>query len=76
MAFDIKEKIEELTDKIKNDPKMLASFKEAQVKTIEKLIGIDLPDDKIEAIVDGIKAKISLDKLGDALGGLGNLFKK
>lgn len=76
MAFDIKEKIEELTDKIKNDPKMLASFKEEPVKTIEKLIGIDLPDDKIEAIVDGIKAKISLDKLGDALGGLGNLFKK
>ena len=31
---------------------------------------MDLPNDQIEKIVDGIKAKINLDKLGGALGGL------
>lgn len=73
MALDIKGKIEELTEKIKSDPKLLENFKDEPVKTIEGIIGVDLPDDKIKAIVDGIKAKISIDKISGALGGL---FKK
>jgi hypothetical protein len=43
---------------------------------VEGLIGIDLPNDQIEALVDAVKAKISLDKVGDALGGLKGLFGK
>ncbi len=70
MAFDIKEKVEELVEKIKADPKLLASFKDQPVPTIEKLIGIDLPDEQIEKVVDMVKAKIDLDKLGGMLGGL------
>ncbi|MBP3368011.1 MAG: hypothetical protein J6L71_01135, partial [Clostridia bacterium] len=79
--MDIKEKIEELVEKIKNDDDLLKNFKEEPVKTIEKLIGIDLPDDQIEAVIDGIKTKLDIedlkDKLGDiggALKGLGGLF--
>ena len=74
--MDIKKKIEELVDKIKHDKDLLAKFQKDPIPTVEKLIGIDLPDDQIEKIVEGIKAKINLDKLGDALGGLGNLFGK
>ncbi len=72
----IKEKIEEITEKIKADDKLLEKFKDEPVKTIEELIGIDLPDDAIEKLVDGIKAKITLDKASDLLGGLGKLFGK
>ena len=43
---------------------------------VEDLIGIDLPNDMIEKVVEGVKAKISLDKVGDALGALGSLFGK
>ena len=68
--MDIKAKIEELVNKIKGDKNLLARFKSEPVKVIEELIGIDLPDDQIEKIADGVKAKISLDKLGGALGGL------
>lgn len=74
--MDIKEKIEELVEKIKSDDALLEKFKKEPVKTIEELVGIDLPDDKIQALVDGIKAKISMDKIGDALGGLKGLFGK
>lgn len=74
--MDIKEKIEELVEKIKSNDDLLAKFKSDPVKVIEELVGIDLPDEKIEALVDGIKAKISLDKIGDALGGLKGLFGK
>lgn len=72
----IKSKIEELTKKIKGDDNLLAGFKAEPIKTIEKLLGIDLPDEMIEKIVDGIKAKITVDKASDVLGGLGKLFKK
>jgi hypothetical protein len=37
---------------------------------------MDLPNDQIEKLVDGIRAKIKLDDLGDALGALGGLFGK
>jgi len=72
----IKEKIEEITEKIKNSDDLMAKFKAEPIKTLEGLLGIDLADEMIEKIVDGVKAKISLDKASDLLGGLGGLFKK
>jgi hypothetical protein len=68
--MDIKAKIEELTKKITSDKDILAKFQKEPIKTVEGLIGVDLPDDQIEKIAEGIKAKINLDKLGGALGGL------
>ncbi len=71
--MDIKAKISELVDKIKHDPALAEKFKNDPIGTVEGLIGVDLPNDQIQGIVDGIKAKISLDKLGglgDKLGGL------
>lgn len=72
----IKEKIEEITEKIKADDNLLENFKNEPVKTIEKLLDIDLPDDMIEKLIDGIKAKITIDKASDLLGGISKLFKK
>ena len=68
--MDIKAKIEELTKKITSDKSIMENFKKDPIKTVEGLIGIDLPDDQVSKIVEGVKAKISLDKLGGALGGL------
>lgn len=68
--MDIKAKITELVDKIKNDKGLLEKFQKNPVATVEGLLGIDLPDEQIKQIVDGIKAKISIDKIGDAIGGL------
>ena len=68
--MDIKAKIEELVNKIKSDKNLLAKFQKDPVSTVEELLGIDLPNDQVQKIVDGIKAKIDLDKLGGMLGGL------
>ena len=68
--MDIKAKIEELVNKIKSDKDLLAKFQKDPITTVEGLLGIDLPNDQVEKIVDGIKAKIDLDKLGGMLGGL------
>lgn len=74
--MDIKAKIEEIVKKLTSDKELMAKFEKNPVAVIEELIGIDLPDDQINQLVEGIKAKLSLDKLGNALGGLGGLFGK
>ena len=74
--MDIKEKIEELVEKIQNDKDILAKFRKDPVAVVEKLIGVDLPDDQIEKVADMVKAKLDLDKMGDALGMLGGPFGK
>ena len=74
--MEIMDKIEDLVEKIKKDKNLLAQFQKDPVSVIEKLIGVDLPNDQLEKVVDAVKAKISMDKLGDAIGGLGKLFVK
>ncbi len=70
MAFDIKAKIEELIEKIKGDKSLGDRFQKDPTRTVEDLIGVDLPDDQVKSVVDAIKAKLDLGKLGDTLGGL------
>ena len=74
--MDIKAKIEEAVKKLLSDKTLMAKFEKNPASVIEELIGVDLPDDQVNQIVDGIKAKIKLDKIGSALGGLGGLFGK
>lgn len=74
--MDIKEKIESVVKKLLDDKKLLEKFEKNPVKVIEELLGVDLPDDLVEKIIDGVKAKISLEKVGDALEALSGLFGK
>ena len=78
--MDIQKIIADVVAKLKADDNLLEKFKTNPVKVLEDLIGIDLPDDKINAVIDGIKAKLNLDdladKAGDILGALGGLFGK
>lgn len=72
----LKEKAEEIIEKIKSDKDIAAKFQKDPIDTVENLLGVDLPNDQIEALVDFIKAKIDLDKIGNAMGGLKGLFGK
>ncbi len=68
--MDIKGKIDELVEKIKGDKELGTKFQKDPVSAVEGLLGVDLPNDQIEKVVDGIKAKLTLDAVGDKLGGL------
>ena len=68
--MDIKAKIEEIVDKLKNDKQIMEKFQKDPAAVIEELIGVDLPNDQINDVVEAIKAKLTVDKLGNALGGL------
>ena len=73
--MDIKEKITEIVEKLKTDKDLMTKFKEEPVKTIESLIEVDLPDESIENIIEGVKAKINIDDAKEGLSKLTNLFK-
>ncbi|MBQ6570400.1 MAG: hypothetical protein IJL87_09090 [Clostridia bacterium] len=73
----VKDKIEEIVEKIKGDKDVARSFNSDPVKTIESLIGVDLPDEAIKGIVEGVKAKLGdASKLGGLFDGIKNLFDK
>ena len=73
--MDIMAKIEEIVKKIQASKALATRFESNPVSVIEELVGIDLPDDLVNQLIDGVKAKIKLDQVGDVLGGLGKLFK-
>lgn len=74
IKFDVKEKVEELTAKLQKDPAFLKSFRAEPIKTLEKLTGVDLPDDQLKPVVAGIKARLAASDVGGALDGLKKLF--
>ena len=70
----IKEKVQELVKMITEDKELMELFKTEPVKAVEKVLGVDLPDDMVQKIIDSVKAQITLDKAGDLLGSLKKLF--
>ena len=82
---EIKELIEKAVKMLQEDDNLMENFKKDPIKVVEKLLNVDLPDEKLEAIVEGIKAKLAIDDIGDVadklglddvLGKLGGLFGK
>ena len=72
----LKKKIEEIIDKIKNDKEFAKKFKKDPVKALEDVSGIDIPEDKIEEVITAVQAKVKIDKVDDALDKLKGLFKQ
>lgn len=70
--MNIRDKIEELVEKIKSDDALRSKFLTDPVSAVEELLGVDLPNDQLENIVEGVKARIKLDDIGEKLGGLGD----
>ena len=71
----LKKMINEIVDKIKSDKGFAKKFKSDPIKAVESVLGVDLPNDQINKVVDGVKAKISLDNAGDLLSKAKGLFK-
>ena len=74
--MDIKAKIEEVVKKLMNDKSLMAKFERNPASVIEEFVGVDLPDQQVNQLIEGIRAKIKLEQVGDVLGGIGKLFGK
>lgn len=72
--MDIKEQITAVVEKVTKNEALKAQFMNEPVKVVEKVLGMDLPDDVINKVIDGVKAKITLDKASGAVNAIKNLF--
>ena len=72
--MEILEQVNKVIDALKDSDELKAGFRKDPVKTVEKLLGVDLPDEVIEKVVAGVKAKVSLDDLSGAVDALKKLF--
>lgn len=72
--MDIKAQIEKIVGELKKDPSMLAQFKSDPVRVVEKLLGVDLPDEIVKKVIDGVKVALASDKLAGAADAVKKLF--
>ena len=73
--MDIKGHINKIVEEVSSNPNIKEQFEKEPVKAVEKIIGIDLPDDIVMKIVDGVKAKLTLDGVSKAADTLKGIFK-
>lgn len=66
-AKEIKEIVEKIVNKAKNDPNLLKKLQSNPEKTIESLTGIDIPDGAIDQVVKAVKGAINLDKISGVM---------
>ncbi len=72
--MDIKEQISKILEEISKNPEIKEMFEKEPVKAIEKVTGIDLPDDVVNKIIDGVKAKLTIDNVSKAADVLKGVF--
>lgn len=71
--MDIKEIIENIVEEITKNKNLKEEFEKEPVKVIERIANVDLPDELVEKVIDGVKAKITLDKIDDVADKVGDI---
>ena len=71
----LKAKAESLIKSISGDKDLLASFTKDPVGTLEKKLGIDLPDEQINQLISMIKSKLGETGVKSILGKVKSMFK-
>ena len=69
--MDIEKIVSDVLAKLKVDDSLKASFLKDPIATLEKTLGIDLPDEQIKQVIDGVTQKLG----GGAVSGILNKVK-
>ena len=72
--MDVKEQIKTVVDKILKDKKLQEQFQKEPVKVLESVLGIDLPDEVVNQVIQGVKAKLLTEKASGAVDAIKKLF--
>lgn len=70
MEMNVKAKVDEIVEKIKSDKDIAKKFQKDPSGVIGDLIGVEIPKEQFDSVVTAVKAKINLDSVSGALGGL------
>lgn len=76
--MDYSEKIMQVVTAVSKDKNLLNKLDKDPAKTIESIVGVDLPDDVVNQAVAAVKGKLGVDSVADAvknMGGLGAVAK-
>ena len=81
MSMDIQKIIADVVARLTSNPDLIKSFLSNPVQLLEKTFGIDLPDDQINKVIEGVKSQIDLSKFdlkdaADLLGKIKGIFGK
>lgn len=68
--MDIQKIISDVLGKLKVDDNLKKNFLSSPVETVEKLVGVDLPNEKINEIVKGVMDKLNVDDVAKTAKGL------
>lgn len=88
--MDMKEKFDQIAEKVQSDPEIMAKFKENPVGAAEEILGVDLPDEAVKGMIENLKDRMegvdfgeilhnikgSDDKTGEEHHGIGDLLNK
>ena len=74
--MNLKEQITKMVESISKDKNLQEQFRKEPVKALESVLGVDLPDDVIDQVIQGVKAKLTTDKLSDSVDALKDFLKK
>lgn len=73
-TMDIKEQITNIVEKVTKDEAFKEKFEKEPIKAVEEVLGVDLPDEIIEQVIQGVKAKLSVETLSQVAGAIKKLF--
>ena len=74
--MDVKDQITKAVDKIANDKNLQEQFQKEPVKALESILGVDLPDDIIDQVIQGVTPILTADKVSTAVDSLKGFIKK
>lgn len=74
--MDLQKVIKQVLDALNNNDALVKEFLADPAKVLESKLGIDLPNEQINAVVEGVKAKLNLDSAASVLNAVQGLFGK
>ncbi len=74
--MDLQKVIKQVLDALSNNDTLVKEFLADPAKVLESKLGIDLPNEQINAVVEGVKAKLNLDNAASVLNAVQGLFGK
>ncbi len=76
MAMDVNSLVQKALSLLKGDKDLLSSFTSDPVKTLEKILGTDLPDETINKVIEGVKKALADKGTKGILAKIKSLFGK
>lgn len=73
--FDIKDlfdRIEDIVNELKTDKELQKKFKDEPVKALEEVLGVNLPDEMVEKLIESVKGKIEEKGIDDKIEAIGD----